>query len=174
MTEDMKIERYLDDKGRRIEVRTYETVVEGKKERITETYVEQVPLEMSERVIEEISPVITTRKKEVYKAGKKVDAVVESLPSNVVAQQSQDEVLTKADLVNVLQELFAQMNVRQIGTGDTKMLSGSNVMPQTLKSEEPVVNPSNSMLEYVETGLYMVLSAELAFCFYHLVLRNWI
>lgn len=179
MADDVKIERHLDDKGRRIEVHIYETIVDGKKERVTETYIEQVPMEMSERVVEEISPVITTRKKEVYKSGKKVDAVVESIPSNVMEVQQpqrQNDVLTKADLVNVLQELFAQMNTRQIGSSDVKMLPEPSV-PETPKVEEPVKdkpNANNSLWEHVETGAYMVLSAELAFCVYHLILRNWI
>lgn len=190
MADDIKIERTVDDKGRRIEIRTFETVVDGKKERVTETYVEQVPLEMSERIVEEISPVITTRKKEIFKAGKKVDAVVESIYTNMVEVQQpvrQEEILTKADLMSALQELFnSQMNTRLLGSGDVKMLVEPKTLAETPKVEVPVApetpkvevpvapKTETAVWEYVETGAYMVLSAELAFCVYHLVLRNWL
>lgn len=153
MADDVKIEYSVNDKGHRVEKRTYEIITEGKKEQVIETYVELVQMELSERVTEDVSPVVSTRKKEVFKNGKKVDDIIE----NVVKKQeiSNDQILTKDELIKTLNEL----------------------LKNTVKEEpvkESMSTKDSSILEYVETGAYMVLSAELAFCAYHLFLKIWL
>jgi hypothetical protein len=132
---DVKIVRNLDNNGRLVETHTYEVVTDGKRERVIETYIERVPMEMSERVVEEITPVVTTRKKEVFKDGKSVDALVEDLDQSLREFQ-------------------------------TRMPTGGLVV-------EPPAPVNNTVWEYVEMGAYVILSAELAFCLYHLFLKNW-
>jgi len=189
MADDVKIEHNTDPQGRRVETRVYETVVDGKKERVVETHVEQIPMVLSERVVEEIAPVVTTRKKETYKDGKVVDSHVEELDKGtmkmVPAAKPQESLLTKDDLMNAIREV---VNAREQAPREVKPVAKTVapvvVAPEPEKEEapvvvqpkkaSPVVAAGSKIWELVEVGAYVVLSGELAFCLYQLVLKNWL
>ncbi len=190
MADNVKIDRIVDDNGRRVETRVYETVVDGQKQRIVETHVEEIPMALHERVVESIAPVVTTRKKETYKDGQVVDSVVEELDHGTmkmtVAQPQPSNTLTKEDLKEVLHELLnARDNVREVRAVKKKVVvpPAPPKPPKEVEVEEeedeptpvtPVKVESNKMWDWLEIGAYVILSGELAFCLYHLVLKNWL
>jgi hypothetical protein len=200
----IKVEHNIDDTGRRVETRVYETVLDGKKERVVETHVEQIPLVLQERVVESIAPVVTSRKKETYKDGKVVDTVIEELDHGTMkmsAKKPQESALTRDDLLSVLREvLTVRDTVREVKP--VKQLPAKKVVapepepepePEVEEEEVPVQpvvkrkvvkvaaepaptpTPSNNKFwEFIEIGAYVILSGELAFCLYQLVLKNWL
>lgn len=166
MAEDVKIDRSKTEDGRRVEQRVFETVVDGVKERVVETHIEQIPMTLQERVVEKIAPVVTNRKREVYKEGKLVDTVVEELDNCSVKMQpaNPQAALTKEDLVAALREVVNQPH-------------------EVVKPVEPVVkrpvfhssDPApvqSKTFDIVETVFWVIFSGELAFCVYQLFLKN--
>lgn len=172
MAENLKVERVVKDDGRRAETHVYESVVDGQCERVVETHVEKVPMDLQERLVETIAPIVTARKKELYKDGKVVNTVVEELDRGTVKMTPQlpDNVLTKDDLKSILQEIL-ESNKAPIKLKKKKKLE---VTPEPELKQEDVPVKENGIWELVEIGAYVVLSGELAFCLYHLVLKNWI
>lgn len=192
MAEDVKVERIVDENGRRVETRVYEVVIDGQKERVIETHVEQIPMALQERVVEKIAPVVTTRKKEIYnKDGKVVESQVEELDNGsmkmapvVVQQAPANNALTKEDLLEVLREvLTTRESVREVKPTKKKVVNKPKKVVEQEEEEieddptpvTPVTTPTNNKLwEVFEIGAYVVLAGELAFCIYHLVLKNWL
>lgn len=84
------------------------------------------------------------RKKEVYDKDGKV-------VDTVVEEIDRSAGMTKEEVLALLRELLAN------------------------KTEKPVEKAVTvNWKEYVELGLYFILSGELAFSVYHLVLKNWV
>lgn len=192
MAENIKVECVVDNKGRRIETRTFETVVDGQKQRVTETHVEEIPMALHERVVENIAPVVTNRKKETYKNGKIVDSVVEELDHgtmkmNAVATNKDANTLTKEDLRDVVKELLSSREpvIEKEPVREIRLVKKKTVAPTVVKITEeeeetvvpitvPPIKADDKTNEWIEIALYIVLSGQLAFCLYHLVLKNWI
>lgn len=240
MADNLKIERTIDDNGCRVETRVYETVIDGQKERIVETHVEKVPMELADRVIEKIVPVVANRKKETFKDGALVNTIVEELDRGTMKMGSpRVDAITKEDLVNVVREMASSKNsltkedlvnvvretmktpkdsltkedlvnvVKEMKTPkDTltkddlinvvKMAAPKETLtkddladvvrealnavakpiiklPKKVAEEEVSVLPTknNLLWDGLEILMYVVLSGELAFCLYQLVLKNW-
>jgi len=166
MSDNIKVQRIVDEDGRRVEIRTYETSTESNKEVIVERHVEQVPLALHERVIEDIVPVVKSRKKEIYKDGQVIDTVVEELESNKMNLSSSQSYITKEDLTTLLKELVKSQKHAEEPV--------KNKVSQPLKVEESVPQKSNQLQTWIETVFFVILSGELAFCLYYLVLKNWL
>lgn len=199
--ENMKIDRVIDDQGRRVETRSYEIVVDGQKERVIETHVEQVPMALQERVVEKIAPVVTTRKKELFKDGKVVNSVVEELDNNTMKMSAvvpvtpppvpQVNALTKEDLIEALREVMkptvrseevkseVKLKVKKPAVEEeeeeevVKPVKVKKKAVQATETDEEVVK-EGGWGEWVEIGAYTLLSGQLAFILYYLVLKNWI
>jgi hypothetical protein len=192
MAEDVKVERVVDGNGRRVETRVYEVVVDGQKQRVIETHVEQIPMSLQERIVESIAPVVTNRKKEVYdKDGKVVESQVEELDNGslkmmpAVAQQAPiTNALTKEDLVEVLREVLnSREHIREVKsikkvTKPKKVVAPVEEVEEEEETEPTPVTPItpkvSKLQEIFEVGIYVVLAGELAFCVYHLILKNWL
>jgi hypothetical protein len=195
MADNMKIERNIDDDGRRVETRVYETVIDGQKQRVIETHIEQIPMTLAERVVEKVSPIVTTRKTELYRDGKIVDAVLEELDHGTLrmgtvvqapAHPKESDVLTKNDLKEILREILQERDssIREVKPTKKVVNKTKKVEPEPVEEVEEIeeiedaeVTPSkdnNKVWEWVEIGAYVVLSGELAFCLYHLLLKNWL
>lgn len=193
MAENMKVDRTKTDDGRRVEQRVFESVVDGVKERVVETHVEQIPMTLQERVVEKIAPVVTARKREVYKEGKLVDTVVEELDNGSVKMQAAAPApnsLTKDDLVAAIREVLAPAAPAKVAATAPLDMDDEEAPAPVVKKKRPVfhepapapvVNPlvtvptQNSKLwDGMEMVLWVVLSGELAFCVYHLFLKNWL
>lgn len=197
MAENMKIDRSKTDDGRRVEQRVFETVVDGVKERVVETHVEQIPMTLQERVVEKVAPVVTARKREVYKEGKLVDTIVEELDGGstklqpVMNPQIIPNALTKEDLVAALREVVSTQPrevAKPMELDEEEARPVFKKKKKVFKAEAPVApTPApvplvsapatpvqNKTWDTIEMVAWVVLSGELAFCAYHLFLKNFL
>lgn len=225
------IERKTDETGRRLEIRTTEREENGKKERIIETWAEEIPLVLIERIVEEITPIVTIRTKEIYQKGIVSDTIIEeldhgtlkmSLPQTITGMpplpqaipvESKD--ITKEDLLNALKSIPPPQSegvtrkelleilknvqkpqpegvtreellevIKSLRQPQEEMISKSDLLKELRRprkklrievpDEEEKPKEDSSIWAWIETVGYIILAGQLAFCIYHLVLRNWL
>lgn len=125
--------------------RVEKRIFEENGERIIETHIEAIPMHLHERITEKLASLVTSRKKEVFKDGQLVDVIIEEL-DKPLKMATPDTVITKDNLTETI-----------IKPKKTLKMSLDNT----------------TYLEYLELGLYAIISCEMAFCLYHLILTNW-
>lgn len=173
MADKETVNRYAAADGRRIEQRVAETENEaGHKERVVETHVENIPYVLDERVIEKVVPIVTERRKEKYHLGALVDTHIEQVDDESLHLNPTSKIVTKEDVEEVVKKAFEDFV-------STPTLTMNRSSANKLKFSEPVteevvIAPSkpNKISELIDTGLYVILSGELAFIVYQLFLKG--
>lgn len=198
MSEIMNLESFdtrLEDEHR-VEQRVYETNIDGNKERVVETNVEKtlfgIPVSFQEKVTEKTVPIVASRKREVYKDGKLMETVVEELDGSLIklhpvtpivpsapvvnpmataatAAPAASNVLTKEDLVQAMREVLEAV----LKKSEPVLELPEDVVPVTPPAPKPEPTPVPVQQDSWESLAWIVLSGELAFCVYNLVLKNW-
>jgi ATP-dependent protease HslVU (ClpYQ) ATPase subunit len=155
------VNRYTATDGRRIEQHVVETQHEKHKERVVETHIEQVPYALEERVTEKIVPIVTERRKEKFNHGELVDTEVEQVADESLhLNPPGPKVVTKADVEEAVRNVLATVPVKSGIAKEVKV-----------KKQKTIVAPPSNM-EWIDIGLYMILSGELAFIVYQLFLKG--
>lgn len=183
----------LDD-GHKVEQHIYETDVDGNKERVVETNVDKtifgVPVSFQEKVTEKTIPIVASRKRETYKDGKLVETTVEQLDASLMKMQpvqpvanlkstsnftvaepvvTRSDMLTKDDLFQALKELLETIMKK-----DKPVDNNNQPMPLPVPiNPVPTPVPVPVQSDGFEGLAWIILSGELAFCIYNLVLKNW-
>jgi hypothetical protein len=156
------VNRYAAADGRRVEQRVAETQQADHKERVVETHVEQVPYMLEERITEKVVPIVTERRKEKFNKGELVDTEIERVSDESLhLHPPGPKLVTKADVEDAVHNVLARMDFRQEKTVNNKI---------SVEDITPVA--SNKINEWIDTGLYVILSGELAFIVYQLFLRG--
>lgn len=177
MSDKMTCNRYKTDDGRRAEKRLIERVDDkGNKELVVETYVEQVPFVISERVIEKVAPVVTERRKETYSNGQLIDTFIEQVPDSglhLTTPVVHPDVVTKSDVEEIIKKALAELlSKQQIEPMVYKKIESKSLSLDPEPQPAPVKKSWWS--GWLDLGLYVILSAQLAFIVYQGFLKGLI
>lgn len=176
MADKETVNRYAAADGRRIEQRVAETENEaGHKERVVETHVENIPYVLDERVIEKVVPIVTERRKEKYRMGELVDTHIEQVDDESLHLNPAAKVVTKEDVEEAVKKAFAGLSPVPTQTMKRPVKKLKITEPVAEEEEEvvmPVPSKPSKISELIDTGLYVILSGELAFIVYQLFLRG--
>ena len=176
MADQVTVNRFSANDGRRVEERVVERQTEaGHKERVVETHVEKVPYALDERMVEKIVPIVTERRLEKFDHdGNLMDTIVEQVDDESLhLGQPKLKALTRQDIIDTV-KTTVKLALSQHNAGI--VVQPAEIPEADPFGDEPVFEEKPTFAEkygkYVDTGLYLVLSGELAFIIYQMFLRG--